>query len=74
MKRVLAAAIREVIMFDSNEECDAYLRKQRGSYQVIERCEVAYEKPIGKVLLTINKQYNNTPLLEDLDADEAVTA
>ena len=70
MKHVLAAAIREVIMFDNNEECDAYLRKQRGSYQVIER----YKAESGKVLLTINKQYNNTPLLEDLDADEAVTA
>ena len=74
MKSVLAAAIREVIMFDSAAECDAYIAKQRGSYQIIERYELAYEKPSGKVLLTINKQYNNTPLLEDLDADEAVTA
>ena len=74
MKRVLAAAIREVIMFDNNEECDAYLRKQRGSYQIIERYELVREKPGGRVLLMINKQYNNTPLLEDLDADKAVTA
>lgn len=70
MKRVLAAAIREVIMFDRADECDAYLRKQRGSYQIIDR----YDTPSGKVILTIGKQYNSTPLLEDLDADEAVTA
>ncbi len=68
MKKVLAAAIREVILFDSRTECDAYIAKQRNDYQIIH----LYETANGKTFLTIGKQYNDVPLLEDLDAQEAV--
>lgn len=67
MKKVLAATLREVIQFNSKKEVDDYIQKQRSEYRIVNMTTVQDEK----IILTIDKSYNNTPLIEDWERKDA---
>ena len=64
MKKVLAACLKEVIQFDSVKEMYVYIGKLR-ERKIPHTCISHTETADGKVVLTINKAYNNVPLIED---------
>ena len=48
-------------------EVDDYIQKQRSEYRIVNMTTVQDEK----IILTIDKSYNNTPLIEDWERKDA---
>lgn len=65
MKKVLIAFIEQVLQFDNRKEYEDYLQKlKNGRPQKFKEMDVK-EDAVGKVFLTIRKQYNNNIFPED---------
>ena len=61
MKKILAACIKQIIQFDSVQEYEAFLKKLIGSYHIVS-CNVFRD---GTVMVEINRNYNNSKLIEN---------
>lgn len=64
MKKILAAGIKQQIQFDSLKEMYCYIGKLRDQ-KINHKCISHIEQNDGKVVLTIIKNYNNSPLIEN---------
>ena len=63
MKKVVSAAIYQVIQFDDEKEFEEYILKlQRNHQEYILESKTKY--PDGKVEIKIMKQYNNNKFIE----------
>ena len=63
MKRVIAAAIYQVIEFDDEKEFEDYISKLQQNHQEF-ILEEKTKSPDGKVQIKIMKQYNNNKFIE----------
>ena len=64
MKKVLTAFTEQVLQFDSEAEYEEYLHKLKtGRPQLFKVMDVKTDA-VGKVFLTIRKQYNNNAFPE----------
>lgn len=63
MKKILEAWVEQKLQFDSQLECELYLRNLKVSYMILNRTL----EPDGKYTIGIRKQYNNTPLPKEGD-------
>lgn len=62
MKRVLAACIEQVLMFDSKEEANDFIKeleRKEQQYSIFKKVLL----PNGKVQVRLKRQYNNNKLL-----------
>lgn len=64
MKKILAAGIKQNIQFDSLKEMYSYIGKLRDR-KIDHKCLSHVEQGDGKVVLTIIKAYNDSPLIEN---------
>lgn len=64
MKKILAAGIKQNIQFDSLKEMYSYIGKLRDR-KIDHKCLSHVEQDDGKVVLTIIKAYNDSPLIEN---------
>lgn len=60
MKKVLKACIKQILQFDSEVEYECFLKKIIGGYAVVSK-----EVTDGKVVVEINRSYNNNELIMD---------
>lgn len=68
MKKVIAAAIVELLLFDSLPEMYAYIGKLRARPKEHE-CHWHRETDDGKILLCISKAYNQNRLIKKEDVE-----
>lgn len=69
MKKVISAAIYQVIQFDDETEFEDYISKlQRNNQEFILEEKTKY--PDGKVEIKIMKQYNNNKFIERGETSE----
>lgn len=64
MKKVLSAAIVEILEFDSPEEAREYLDGMKAAgknFRVVWECDVA----AGKRQIKVQEQYNQSPMIQD---------
>jgi len=64
MKKILAAGIKQNIQFDSLKEMYCYIGKLQAR-KMPHKCISHVEQDDGKVVLTIIKAYNDSPLIEN---------
>ena len=64
MKKILAAGIKQIVQSDSLKEMYVYIGKLR-KQKINHKCISHVEQDDGKVLLTIIKAYNDSPLIEN---------
>lgn len=70
MKKVISAAIYQMIQFDNEKEFEDYISKlQRNNQEFILKEKV--KEPDGKVTIKIMKQYNNNKFIERGENDES---
>lgn len=63
MKKVISAAIYQMIQFDDEKEFEDYISKlQRNNQEFILKEKI--KEPDGKVTIKIMKQYNNNKFIE----------
>lgn len=70
MKRVIAAAIYQVIEFDDEKEFEDYISKLQQNHQEF-ILEEKTKSPDGKVQIKIMKQYNNNKFIERGNSSES---
>lgn len=70
MKRVIAAAIYQVIEFDDEKEFKDYISKLQQNHQEF-ILEEKTKSPDGKVQIKIMKQYNNNKFIERGNSSES---
>ena len=66
MKKVIAAAIVELLLFDTMEEMYIYIGKLRAR-PIEHECHWHRETEEGKILLCISKAYNQNQLIRKKD-------
>ncbi len=64
MKKILSAGIKQNIQFDSLKEMYLYIGKLLDR-KIDHKCISHVERDDGKVVLTIIKAYNDSPLIEN---------
>lgn len=70
MKKVISAAIYQMIQFDNEKEFEDYISKlQRNNQEFILKEKV--KETDGKVTIKIMKQYNNNKFIERGENDES---
>lgn len=70
LKKVISAAIYQMIQFDNEKEFEDYISKlQRNNQEFILKEKV--KEPDGKVTIKIMKQYNNNKFIERGENDES---
>lgn len=70
MKKVISAAIYQMIQFDNEKEFEDYISKlQRNNQEFILKEKV--KEPDEKVTIKIMKQYNNNKFIERGENDES---
>lgn len=70
MKKVISAAIYQMIQFDNEKEFEDYISKlQRNNQEFILKEKV--REPDEKVTIKIMKQYNNNKFIERGENDES---
>lgn len=70
MKKVIAAAIYQVIEFDDEKEFENYISKLKQNNQEF-ILEEKTKLPDGKVQIKIMKQYNNNKFIERGNSSES---
>ena len=70
MKKVIAAAIYQVIEFDDEKEFEDYISKLEQNHQEF-ILEEKTKLPDGKVQIKIMKQYNNNKFIERGNSSES---
>lgn len=70
MKKVISAAIYQMIQFDDEKEFEDYILKlKRNNQEFILKEKV--RQPDGKVIIKIMKQYNNNKFIERGENNES---
>lgn len=70
MKKVISAAIYQIIQFDDEKEFEDYISKlQRNNQEFILKEKT--KEPDGKVTIKIMKQYNNNKFIERGENNES---
>lgn len=70
MKKVISAAIYQMIQFDDEKEFEDYISKlQRNNQEFILKEKT--KEPNGKVTIKIMKQYNNNKFIERGENNES---
>ncbi len=70
MKKVISAAIYQMIQFDDEKEFEDYISKlQRNNQEFILKEKT--KEPDGKVTIKIMKQYNNNKFIERGENNES---
>ena len=70
MKKVISAAIYQMIQFDDEKEFEDYISKlQRNNQEFILKEKI--KEPDGKVTIKIMKQYNNNKFIERGENNES---
>lgn len=70
MKKVISAAIYQMIQFDDEKEFEDYISKlQRNNQEFILKEKT--KEPDGKVIIKIMKQYNNNKFIERGENNES---
>lgn len=70
MKKVISAAIYQMIQFDNEKEFEDYISKlQRNNQEFILKEKT--KEPDGKVTIKIMKQYNNNKFIERGENNES---
>lgn len=70
MKKVISAAIYQMIQFDDEKEFEDYISKlQRNNQEFILKEKT--KEPDGKVTIKIMKQYNNNKFIERDENNES---
>ena len=70
MKKVVSAAIYQIIQFDDEQEFENYILKLQQNHQEF-ILESKIKHPDGKVEIKIMKQYNNNKFIERGDKCES---
>lgn len=70
MKKVISAAIYQIIEFDDEKEFEDYISKLQQNHQEF-ILEEKTKSPDGKVQIKIMKQYNNNKFIERGNSSES---